>query len=55
MLVSGCSDGSDDLRDNGPAHVLDVPEDEEEEAIGKKDQSQCSIHSRQRKNRFKRN
>ena len=53
VFSSGCSDSSDDLRDNGPAHVLDVPEDEEEEAVGQKDQSKCSFLSRQRKNRFK--
>ena len=52
---SGCSDSSDDLRDNGPAHILDVPEDEEEEAVGQKDQPQCPVHSWQGKNRFERN
>lgn len=45
VFSSGCSDSSDDLRDNGPAHVLDVPEDEEEEAVGQKDQPQCPVHS----------
>ena len=55
FVAPGCFDSSDDLRDNDPAHVLDVPEDEEEEAVGQKDQSKCSFLSRQRKNRFKPN
>ena len=45
FVASGCFDSSDDLRDNDPAHVLDVPKDEEEEAVGKKDQPQCPVHS----------
>ena len=51
FVASGCFDSSDDLRDNDPAHVLDVPKDEEEEAVGKKDQSKCPFLSRQGKNR----
>ena len=52
---SGCSDSSDDLRDNGPPHCTVFDEDEEEEAVGQKDQPQCPVHSRQRKIRYKRN
>jgi hypothetical protein len=54
-ISSGCFDSSDDLRGNDPAHVLDVLQDEEEEAVGQEDQSQCSLQRGQRKDRFERN